>query len=579
MKHYLVTYLSVCIAWVLYGCYDDCTQTLPAESYIPIVEGTVYQPFARSASAQTEESLPDGSTLTFYASGALSASDLTLTLTDGQWTGNDFPLWDATQTSATIGAVCPSLSSLTDGLYLSDGTLTDVLYDYQKNISQTDITLSFKHLFSKATFQLSASLNAEVESIGFTPSTSVAAIQVPGMQVSLSDAELHTTTLTPNDDGSYSVIVPPATDMSIAIAIHTTDGTTLNAQLGSRSFEAGHEYRCSITKGSDTGSDAGIYTEEDFIAFTHLINNVAYDGKTLADFGSTEDGVTTYRLKNDLTFSAAQSQEIYVMMNNAKGEFSDCFDGENHTLYNIVMPTQSVSRILGLFTTIASTGTVKNLRIDNFSYKMTTEKEYAGILCGLNKGTINNCHITNSTITGNGTSTSSGKYRDIGGISYSNRGLISNSSCTNVTFSGKYDYFGGLTNVCSGGKILNCYIANCSFKSVKSYGSITYQLSDGSEVYNCYTASNANSKTGYLIYRASKSTVANCFYQETQTNTLCTNSGENSLDITAFSDETSTATLDKLNNWTTTQGPSQFTGQTFLQWESATTPPFRFVGQ
>ncbi len=578
MKHHLVTYLSVCIAWVLYGCSDDCTQILPDRSSTPTVEGTVYLPFSRSASTQTETSLPDGSTLSFYASGALSASGLTLTLTDGKWTGNDFPTWDVTQTTASVGAVYPSLPSLTDGLYQTDGALTDVLYDYQENISQANITLGFKHLFSKATFQLSATLNAEVESIDFTPSTSVAAIQVPGMQVSLSDTELHTTTLTTNDEGSYSVIVPPATDMSVAIAIHTTSGTTLNALLGSRNFESGHEYRCSIKKESNTESDTGIYTVEDFIAFTHLINNETYNGKTLADFGSAENGVTTYRLKNDLTFSSEQSKEIYAMMNNAKGQFSDCFDGENHTLYNIVMPTQSVSRTLGLFTTIASTGTVKNLRIDNFSYRMTTEKESAGILCGLNFGTIDNCHITNSSITGNGTSTKSGSYREIGGLSYSNRGVISNSSCTNVTFSGKYDYFGGLTNVCFGGKILNCYIANCNFQSVKSYGSITYQLSDGSEVYNCYTSSNAHSKTGYLIYKASKSTVANCFYQETETNSLNTNSGGNSIEITAFSDETTTI-LGKLNDWATTQGPSLFPGQTFLQWESATTPPFRFAGQ
>lgn len=563
--------------WIITGCSTDGTPNQPVTGQPLAVNGAESCAFSRSESDAAGESIAEGSSLSLYASGALSASGLTLTLSDGVWTGSGFPQWDATQGTATVSAVCPSLSSLSDGLYQADGTLTDVLYDRQENLSQPTVTLNFKHLFSKVVFQLTQALNAEVERIGFTPSQSVTEIQSPDMTPVFGSTELHTVMLERNEEGTYSVIVPPAADMSVEVTVYTTGGETLQARLGSRNFESGHEYHVAMRKESGTSSEPGIYTVEDFIAFTHLINGVAYEEKALTDFGCAENGVTTYRLKSDLTFTAEQSKEICVMMNNAKGQFADCFDGENHTLYQMVIPTQSVSRILGLFTTIASAGVVKNLRIDNLSYKMTTEKYNAGILCGVNYGTIDNCHITNSTVTGNGASKTDN--RELGGLAYSNQGVISNSSCTGVGFSGKYDYFGGLVNVNYKGKILNCYIANCSFKPVKGYASIAFQHSDGAQVYNCYASDNAHTGTGYLFSKMKGAVVANCFYNETTTNTVSDDQDGNTAEFTPFTSDTASAVLTELNAWGATQGVTLFPTLTFMQWTSADTPPFRFVGQ
>ena len=106
-------------------------------------------------------------------------------------------------------------------------------------------------------------------------------------------------------------------------------------------------------------------TAEDWIAFSQLINSntfTQYKGKTLDDFGETMNGITTYYLLNDIDFKDVDCTELkqigYAQTNYY---FSQTFDGQNHTLYNI--PINSSNGTTGVFGAVNITGIVKKSSI------------------------------------------------------------------------------------------------------------------------------------------------------------------------------------------------------------------------
>lgn len=72
-------------------------------------------------------------------------------------------------------------------------------------------------------------------------------------------------------------------------------------------------------------------------------------------------------------------------------QFKGDLDGNGHTISNMVI-TQSVDGNTGFFASLD--GTVKNLHLQNAA--LTADGEYAGLLVGTNRGTIENCTVTGS---------------------------------------------------------------------------------------------------------------------------------------------------------------------------------------
>ncbi len=202
------------------------------------------------------------------------------------------------------------------------------------------------------------------------------------------------------------------------------------------------------------GNEITLYSAADLSYFSQLVNG----GNTFAG--------KTVKLGNDIDMAgtaytpAGNSIEHYPSYT-----FAGTFDGQEHTISNLVTSSfgQSGYAAAGLFGTI--TGVVKNVNIDKATI---TSSHYAGGIVGYSSAnvgmSIENCHVTSSTITSipeligdeydNGdkaggiigysvagdlidgcsvTDTTVKGYRDIGGIAGYSRATISNCSVDRIT--------------------------------------------------------------------------------------------------------------------------------------------------
>ena len=105
------------------------------------------------------------------------------------------------------------------------------------------------------------------------------------------------------------------------------------------------------------------------------------------------------------------------------------FNGNNHTLYNLTISPYVTSDELGLFSSVSSSGVVKNLTMHGLKINVPN-KSYIGAIAGSCAGTITNCHVvltSANAIVGN---------EHVGGlVGFANGGKYANvgatiSSCT-----------------------------------------------------------------------------------------------------------------------------------------------------
>ena len=73
-------------------------------------------------------------------------------------------------------------------------------------------------------------------------------------------------------------------------------------------------------------------------------------------------------------------------------DYAGTFDGNNKTITGLTI-NQSTTDNIGLFTSIAESGTVKNLTLDNVDI---TAGSNVGAIAGQNRGTIENCSVSGS---------------------------------------------------------------------------------------------------------------------------------------------------------------------------------------
>lgn len=225
--------------------------------------------------------------------------------------------------------------------------------------------------FSLLTLYLDRDLQTNLQKIEIT-CPAVSSIIPKSAEIVPADNETHTTTIAQvSPSGNYSFIVPPVKNMVIAINM-VTNGKKYTTQLETKSFTGNKEYTYHLKTSEKT---PGIITAEDWIAFSQLINSntfTQYKGKTLDDFGETMNGITIYYLLNDIDFKDVDCTELkqigYAQTNYY---FSQIFDGQNHTLYNI--PINSSNGTTGVFGAVNITGIVKNLHIESSKVSITSK--------------------------------------------------------------------------------------------------------------------------------------------------------------------------------------------------------------
>lgn len=455
MKQYLSLIYTTCI--LLQFCPACISEdNAPVETPTFIITGNQQKNFQllppeKNSRLNSSQILETGSQISFFSQGGIKANNLTLTFDGNTWNGNLDDTWIPGENTASITTYYPILSS---DIYQNDGTLTDWLYQKQ-NISPTNqIKLNFSHLFSQISFHIPLELNNQTEELRFTPSVSVSAIEPYTANIVLGE-KAPTLHFKQKPDATYTFIVPPSEAASITIEIECADGKIYATQLPETVFKRGTHYNCNILYDDGT---AGIRTAEDFIAFSHLINGEAYKNRKLDEFGFPSDGKMVYRLKNDIHFTEEESSQLLPIGYSIDEDkyFKDVFEGNYHTLSGISLKKKIIGH-LGIFGAIGSSGELRNLLIKDITYNISDKiRDFDGLLCGYNGGTINNCHSDSCTIE------AISPEQEIGALCGVNTGLIVNSSTQHLNAS-KATSVGGLVHS-SSGTIANCYVATCTSK-------------------------------------------------------------------------------------------------------------------
>jgi hypothetical protein len=165
--------------------------------------------------------------------------------------------------------------------------------------------------------------------------------------------------------------------------------------------------------------------------------------------------------------------------------FAGTFDGKGYRVTHFTINGGTGSR-LGLFGYIGSSGSIKNLGLENCA---VSGCYYVGDLAGSSDGSISNCYSTGMA------SGSSDSYY-IGGLVGSSHGSMSNCSSTG-TVSGSSSV-GGLTAVVNGSSVSNCYSTATVSGSLEVGGLVGYNLHG--TISNCYaTGSVGSTGAGGLV--------------------------------------------------------------------------------
>ena len=565
------------------GCDRDLTQTDNCYDKRLVITGDSYFDFSGMQSRASSDKMENGDKILMYATGGLTADAEELTYTNGVWQQASPLTWNEQAKDAEVLAYYPAENIKDNNLYQENGALIDVLYNSQTVAYKNNITLSFGHLFSKLNFTIDKSLNNKIEYVEFTPSATVNHIDLHTATYVCSEQSKKTIRIARQDSRNYSLIIPADENLSVSITLVTANGCK-TATVAARAYKRGTLYQCNI---KEEKNGAGIYTADDFIAFTNLINQNTYEGRSLDEFREDNgDGTYTYYLKNDIVLTNEDNAQI-LLGKNERIVFNDVLDGMNHTISNLkIMPGTSKPYRLALL--MNNEGTVKNVKLNN-AQGTFSQKSYLALLVAYNKGLIDNCHVKNSTITVDNEDSN----QNTGAIAALNNGIIINCSCEGVSIKSKKKntYLSAGMIVCNHnsvkGKVMNCYAYNCNVTNAALAGGICVRMLDGSTVENCYTRKITfnNIKTssrGELVASFSDSFVKNCFYEYGKRAIGEQATPKSNLAYSAtITDPTKAIPMSevatRLNKWISTTGISSFSEYKFTEWTQGEDIPAIFI--
>lgn len=553
----------------LQSCTDNLMYTEPGNE--AILTGNTYQAaFIENSSAHSLTALAPGSQILLNASGSLQASNQILTYTNDRWQTENGMDWTDQLEKTSITALYPAYSDFayTEEKLYQNHSLEDVLYVKSDYPAGEHIHLEFKHLFSLLTLHLSEELQNDFRQIEVTCPVTVADIQPESADITLTDQTSHTTSIAQaSASGSYSFIVPPAENITLSVHIRT-NGKEYTTQLKSKSFSSNQEYAYHLKTSENT---PGIVTAEDWIAFSQLINSktlTTYKGKTLADFGKTVDGVTTYYLLNDIDFTGVDCKNLKPIKDRYS-KFQDVFDGKGHTISHLT--PKAAYGVTGLFGWIDTNGTIKNLHLKSCKATITEDcGTGTALLAGACYGTISNCSIEGCTL-------STEKSTPMGGlVGALYGGTLINCSVQQTKLSSIISA-GGIVGY-SYGKIINCFSSNNTIEGRDNSGGISGKADNGKPTIlaNCYVHSNRFSfaESGLFLGVATHATLTGCFYSSASswpligggTGSKDNVTSENMPYTAAFTDAEDTPVYQLLNRWIDETAPTLYPEHTFTRW-------------
>lgn len=482
------------------------------------------------------------------------------------WTSGQDIQWTEIQTETTITALYPTYAGhdyTSDNLY-ADGGLEDILIAQATLPGKENIHLQFRHLFSLLTLSFDTDLEENVQDIALSIPVKVSKVSPTDGTWTLAD-ETHTVHQSNNGSNLYSFVVPPSESCTLVLLITLTDDSTHEVTFNPHTFQSGVSYECTISR---EDSRPGIRNAEDLIAFSQLINGTYTGEQTLADFGEETDGRMTYRLLADITLTEEECSRLSPIGMDSDLPFSDIFDGEGHTLSDLILPDENtIKRYTGLFGHVESAGVIRNLHITNASTIENPTCNHIGVIASSCSGTIDHCSVTNSEL-----------YSMQGGYT----GLICSQSLGNTincytqgnTIHVKStSMIGGIASAAYG-NILNCFSRLNKFSTSGSgyrIGSIVGGNSKQLNIENCYIYHNqSTSNWGAAIGQSTQVSIKDFYYNRGNVyyngNSSMTTSNAQLYDSSYCIDSANISVL--LNEWIETTGASEYPTLTFSKWKT-----------
>ena len=244
---------------------------------------------------------------------------------------------------------------------------------------------------------------------------------------------------------------------------------------------------CTIGDWADGGHEEG--TAEDLGYFIQDDGSYAvYTANGLKEWAETvqSDPALNIILTADIDLSGTEWTPI--------PKFAGTFDGNNKTITGLTI--KSTTTNVGLFTSIAEEGTVKNLTLDNVNI---TAGSNVGAIAGENRGTIENCSVSGSV-------TGLSDNSCVGGIAgFHSKGTITDCH-SSATVEGK-DCVGGIAGQSDAmlgyASIIACYSTGSvtATKNNLDYswaGGVVGLNSNGAVLTACYATGDAKGDGNYV---------------------------------------------------------------------------------
>ena len=188
-------------------------------------------------------------------------------------------------------------------------------------------------------------------------------------------------------------------------------------------------------------------------------------------------------------------------------DYAGTFDGNNKTITGLTI-NQSTTDNVGLFTSIAESGTVKNLKLDDVDI---TANSNVGAIAGQNRGTIENCSVSGSV-------TGSSNNSCVGGIAGWHSGGTITDCHSSATVKG-IAFIGGIAGQ-SNASITACYSTGSVTATINSYnysyaGGVVGMNNNGAILTACYATGNVEGEgisVGGVVGDNEYCTVTACYH-------------------------------------------------------------------
>lgn len=549
------------ILFILSSCVKEHFTELHNKDskYITITGNSMYGFSNQNSRAATISQIPADGNIMFYSEGGIKADGDILSMENGRWTGLKNDQWDTSGADADIAAYYPVIKNYED-LYSDNGELQDMVWCKTTAKVGESINLSFSHMFAKLVIKIESELNDTVKNVKVNIPSKINGINFYTGELTFEENGNADVTLAQKYNGKYEIFIPASDNTTLSLDITCNNGKTYHPSINNIEYKAGYEYICNI-KLDNKGK--GIYTTDDFIAFTHLINGeTEYNEKTLEDFYVMQDGKRVFNLYNDLSFTEKESSNI-LQIGTSEKEFDYTFNGNNHTLNNIRINDDGTNNnYCGIFRNVGTNAIIKNLIINNACLNNITGKyKYGSLFIGYNKGLIDNCHINNGNMY---------LYNNkwYGAFNATNEGIIANCSISNIHLSYLYGYLGTFVYQNSY-TIVNCLINNNIDQKANGSNSSIICVNNNARLYNIFV--NGYTNGYYGICHTNKGHYDNCIIPNEYANKYIYENSQNSdlikkVEFYKNIDEDKQTIADSLNQWIDNIGSTRLPTLTFRRW-------------